>query len=32
MVFKNVKGKNVDFCLPTAQIPVKGLVDYTECN
>ncbi|KFZ20061.1 hypothetical protein V501_00321 [Pseudogymnoascus sp. VKM F-4519 (FW-2642)] len=32
MVFKNVKGKNVDFCLPTAQIPDKGLVDYTNCD
>lgn len=32
MVFKNVKGKNVDFCLPTSQIPAEGLLDYTKCN
>ncbi|KAK2746476.1 hypothetical protein FQN57_003102 [Myotisia sp. PD_48] len=31
-VFRNLKGEDVEFCLPKATIPEKGLEDYTECS
>ncbi|OIW24776.1 putative GPI anchored protein [Coniochaeta ligniaria NRRL 30616] len=30
-VFKNLKGENIDLCLPEESIPDAGLVDFTLC-
>jgi hypothetical protein len=31
-VFPTLKGENIPFCLPNAQIPDEGLQDYTNCQ
>jgi hypothetical protein len=32
MVFTELKGEDIAFCLPETSIPDEGLVDYTECS
>ena len=31
-VFQNLKGENINFCLPSEKVPDEGLVDYTQCK
>ncbi|KAK4504725.1 hypothetical protein PRZ48_002687 [Zasmidium cellare] len=31
-VFKDLKGEDIDFCLPKARVPDAGLKDYTNCK
>ncbi|KAF7552641.1 hypothetical protein G7Z17_g4164 [Cylindrodendrum hubeiense] len=32
LVFDDLKGENVDFCLPKVAVPVAGLDDFTACQ
>ncbi|KAK3181672.1 hypothetical protein K4F52_007050 [Lecanicillium sp. MT-2017a] len=31
-VFKNIKGEDIDLCLPDAKVPDAGLDDFTQCD
>lgn len=31
MVFGELKGEDIDLCLPTVQVPDAGLEDFTLC-
>lgn len=31
-VFKNIRGEDVELCLPGVRIPEAGLDDYTACS
>ncbi|KAE9378230.1 putative GPI anchored protein [Stipitochalara longipes BDJ] len=31
-VFRNLKGEDINFCLPSETVPDEGLIDYTQCQ